>query len=84
MNSNTGLPAEAHAFAGRMYDAARDGQMDIFEAALRAGLPANMTNDKGNSLVSCHHCPFRKIIAILHDPGEFVGMQFLDMELGAV
>ena len=52
MDSSTGLPAEAAAFAGRMYDAARDGQMDIFEAALPAGLPANMTNDKGNSLVS--------------------------------
>jgi hypothetical protein len=47
------LPPEAIAFAGKMYDAARAGQMDIFQQALPAGLPANMTNEKGDSLVSC-------------------------------
>jgi hypothetical protein len=47
-----GLSPEAIAFAGRMYDAARAGQMDIFEQALPAGLPANMTNEKGDTLVS--------------------------------
>ena len=46
------LPPEAIALASRMYDAARAGQMDIFEQALPAGLPANMTNEKGDSLVS--------------------------------
>jgi hypothetical protein len=46
------LPPEAIAFATRMYDAARTGQVDIFEQALPAGLPANMTNEKGDSLVS--------------------------------
>jgi len=53
MASNTAadLPPEAIAFASRMYDAARAGQMDIFEQALPAGLPANMTNEKGDSLV---------------------------------
>jgi hypothetical protein len=53
MASNTAadLPPEAIAFATRMYDAARAGQMDIFEQALPAGLPANMTNEKGDSLV---------------------------------
>jgi hypothetical protein len=47
MASNTAadLPPEAIAFASRMYDAARAGQ------ALPAGLPANMTNEKGDSLV---------------------------------
>jgi hypothetical protein len=45
------LPPEAIAFAARMYNAARAGQMDIFEQALPAGLPANMTNEKGDSLV---------------------------------
>lgn len=39
------------AFATRMYDAARQGDMLIFEQALPAGLPPNMTNDKGDSLV---------------------------------
>jgi len=46
------LPPEALAFATRMYDAARAGQLDVFEQALPAGLPANMTNEKGDSLVS--------------------------------
>jgi hypothetical protein len=45
------LPAEAIALATRMYDAARNGQIDIFQQALPAGLPANMTNEKGDSLV---------------------------------
>lgn len=45
------LAPEAVAFAGRMFDAARAGQMDIFEQALPAGLPANLTNDKGDTLL---------------------------------
>jgi hypothetical protein len=49
--SNPNLPPEAIAFAGRMYDAARAGQIDVFQQALPAGLPANMMNDKGDSLV---------------------------------
>jgi hypothetical protein len=46
------LSPEAIAFAARIYDAARAGQIDLFEQALPAGLPANMTNEKGDSLVS--------------------------------
>jgi ankyrin repeat protein len=46
------LTPEAIAFATRMFDAARAGQMDIFQQALPAGLPATMTNEKGDSLVS--------------------------------
>ncbi|PQE28071.1 ankyrin protein [Rutstroemia sp. NJR-2017a WRK4] len=49
--STSTLPPEAIAFATRMYDAARNGQLDIFQQALPAGLPANMTNDKGDSLI---------------------------------
>ena len=56
---------EIIAFATRMYDAARQGDVPIFEQALPAGLPPNMTNDKGDSLVrssmrsamTCHLCP---------------------------
>ncbi|KFY91135.1 hypothetical protein V498_05641 [Pseudogymnoascus sp. VKM F-4517 (FW-2822)] len=44
------LSPEAIAFAARIYDAARAGQIDLFEQALPAGLPANMTNEKGDSL----------------------------------
>jgi len=45
------LPPEAIALATRFYDAARLGRMDIFQQALPRGLPANMTNDKGDTLV---------------------------------
>ena len=56
---------EIIAFATRMYDAARQGDVPIFEQALPAGLPPNMTNDKGDSLVrssmrsaiTYHLCP---------------------------
>jgi hypothetical protein len=40
-------------FASRMYDAARKGDVATFEQALPAGLPPNLTNDKGDTLV----CP---------------------------
>jgi len=64
-NGNT-LPPEAIAFATRMYDAARAGQMDIFQQALPAGLPANMTNERGDSLImlaSYHgHTPLVKLL----------------------
>jgi hypothetical protein len=45
------LPPEALALAARLFEAARSGQMDIFEQALARGLKPNMTNEKGDSLV---------------------------------
>lgn len=63
MNDNPSapeIPPEAIAFATRMYDAARAGQIEVFQQALPAGLPANLTNDKGDSLVSAYI--FRKDI----------------------
>jgi hypothetical protein len=45
------LPQEAVDFAGRMYDAARIGDLSIFQQALPAGLPPNLTNEKGDTLV---------------------------------
>lgn len=50
-DSQTTLPPEAVAFAGRMYDAARQGDVAVFRQALPAGLPPNMTNEKGDTLV---------------------------------
>ncbi|KAF4810799.1 putative ankyrin repeat protein [Colletotrichum siamense] len=44
------LPPEAIALAGRLYDGARAGDMALFQQALPAGLPANMTNEKGDTL----------------------------------
>jgi hypothetical protein len=49
------LPPEAIALAGRLFEAARKGQMDIFEQALPKGLSPNMTNEKGDSLVGIFH-----------------------------
>lgn len=61
------LPPEAIAFATRMYDAARAGQMDVFQQALPAGLPANMMNEKGDSLV-CISFAFLSFLALYaHD-----------------
>jgi len=55
------LPPEAIALATRFFNAAREGQMDIFEQGLAAGLPANMTNEKGDSLVSLRGvCVFKE------------------------
>ncbi|KIV78297.1 hypothetical protein PV11_10026 [Exophiala sideris] len=45
------LPPEAIALASRFFDAARQGQMDMFEQALPRGLPANLTNEKGDTLL---------------------------------
>ncbi|KAI2603756.1 ankyrin [Hypoxylon sp. NC1633] len=45
------LPPEAIEFASRMYNAARTGEKEIFEQALPAGLPANLTNEKGDTLL---------------------------------
>ncbi|KAL7951262.1 ankyrin repeat-containing domain protein [Trichoderma barbatum] len=45
------LSPEAIAFAGRMYDSARRGEAAVFEQALPAGLPPNMTNEKGDTLL---------------------------------
>ncbi|KAI1343685.1 ankyrin [Xylariaceae sp. FL0016] len=50
-SSATELPPEAIEFASRMYNAARQGDKAIFEQALPAGLPANLTNDKGDTLL---------------------------------
>ena len=49
------LPPEAIALATRMFDAARKGDEQstaLLTQALQRGLPANMTNEKGDSLVS--------------------------------
>ena len=45
------IPPQLIEFAGRMYDAARQGDMEIFRQALPSGLPANLTNEKGDTLV---------------------------------
>ncbi|KAG5654799.1 hypothetical protein H0H81_003807 [Sphagnurus paluster] len=45
------LPPETIDFAHRMFDAARTGNSELILAAVDAGLPVNLTNDKGNTLL---------------------------------
>ncbi|KZT01112.1 ankyrin [Laetiporus sulphureus 93-53] len=45
------LPQETVDFAHRMFDAARQGDSALLLQAIDAGLPANLTNDKGNTLL---------------------------------
>lgn len=52
------LPPEAIDLATRLFNAARAGDLPIFEQAIPAGLPANLTNDKGDTLVPLSPLPF--------------------------
>jgi ankyrin repeat protein len=45
------LDAETIAFAHRMFDLARSGSADELSGFLTRGLPANLTNDKGDTLL---------------------------------
>lgn len=45
------LDAATLAFAHRMFDLAREGQTDELAAYVDAGLPVNLTNDKGDTLL---------------------------------
>ncbi|MFE4970885.1 ankyrin repeat domain-containing protein [Kitasatospora sp. NPDC056651] len=43
--------AEVIALAGKLFDAARAGETDALSAYLDAGAPADLTNDRGDTLV---------------------------------
>lgn len=45
------LPPEAIDLATRLFNAARAGDLHIFQQAIPNGLPVNLTNDKGDTLV---------------------------------
>ncbi|KAI9451653.1 ankyrin [Russula earlei] len=45
------LPPETLDFAQRMFDAARGGNAELLLAAVDAGLPPNLSNEKGNTLL---------------------------------
>lgn len=47
---------EAIRLAAQMYNAAREGNKQVLEEALSSGLPANLTNEKGDTLVSGSSC----------------------------
>ena len=65
---------ETIAFAGRMFDYARSGRGDELAQALAMGLPPNLRNDKGDTLVMLasyygHADAVRRLIAAGADPG---------------
>lgn len=64
-NMSGPMPPEVVEFATRMFDAARQGDTAVFAQALPAGLSANLTNDKGDSLV---------MLAAYHGHAELVGL----------
>lgn len=43
---------EAIKLAAQMYNAAREGNKQVLEEAIQDGLPPNLTNEKGDTLVS--------------------------------
>jgi hypothetical protein len=45
------IPPAVIEFAGKMYNAARLGDIVVFQQALPAGLPPNLRNEKGDTLV---------------------------------
>ena len=57
------LDDETIAFAHRMFDLARSGGTEQLAGNVTAGLPANLTNDKGDTLL---------ILAAYHDHAETV------------
>ena len=57
------LDAETLAFAHRMFDLARDGETSDLVANIAGGLPVNLTNDKGDTLL---------ILAAYHDHPDTV------------
>ncbi|MET7707429.1 ankyrin repeat domain-containing protein [Micromonospora sp. NPDC005189] len=61
------LDAETLAFAHRMFDLARAGSTEELAAQLDAGLPVNLTNDKGDTLLilAAYHAHPDTVAALL-------------------
>lgn len=51
-----------------MYNAAREGNIELFEQALPAGLPPNLTNHKGDTLVC--RCAYSWLRQLKHRNGH--------------
>jgi ankyrin repeat protein len=64
------LDPDVIAFAGRMFDLARAGSTEELVAHLDAGLPPNLTNDKGDTLLilAAYHA-HPDTVAVLLDHG---------------
>jgi hypothetical protein len=62
------ISPEAIEFATRMYNAAREGNIEVFEQALPIGLPPNLTNNKGDTLVC--RCTYSQMGQLKHRNGH--------------
>jgi hypothetical protein len=70
------LDDDTIAFAGRMFDAARAGDTDMLGPLLEAGLPPNLRNDKGDTLLMLaayhqHEGMVRQLLRAGSDPEIF-------------
>ncbi|BCY08410.1 ankyrin repeat domain-containing protein [Actinoplanes sp. L3-i22] len=63
----TDLDDATPAFAHRMFDLARSGDTEELAAGVAAGLPVNLTNDKGDTLLilAAYHCHPDTVAALL-------------------
>ncbi|MER7213573.1 ankyrin repeat domain-containing protein [Streptosporangium sp. NPDC000239] len=66
---------ELEEFATRLFDLARAGETDRLRAYVEAGVPANLTNDRGDTLVMLaayhgHAETVRALTALGADPGR--------------
>lgn len=68
------LPPEALDLATRFFNAARTGDLPIFQQAIPAGLPVNLTNDKGDTLVCRSLAPVQ---ISLHPPHPSLSLTLL-------
>lgn len=61
------LDADTLAFAHRMFDLARDGATEELAGYVDAGLPVNLTNDKGDTLLilAAYHAHPETVAALL-------------------
>jgi len=66
------LDADTIAFAGRVFQMARGGQAPELAALLAAGLPANLINDKGDSLLmlASYHGHLDTVRALMAHGGD--------------
>ncbi|MFE2347076.1 ankyrin repeat domain-containing protein [Kitasatospora cineracea] len=60
------------ALAGRLFDAARTGDAELLAAYLDAGTPANLTNDRGDTLLmlAAYHGHAAAVTALLERGAE--------------
>ncbi|OCH85461.1 ankyrin [Obba rivulosa] len=64
------LPAETIEFAHRMFDAAREGETELLSQALNVGLPPNLTNERGNTLLMlAAYIGHAELVQVLLDKG---------------